>query len=143
MSTGFLTDASCKVDTWDRHQGYGRLNLFQALHRLESRFCRGQRPNLGKKVAVIGGGNSAMDAARTARRLGGNVTIVYRRTQDEMPVRVEELHHALEEGIELKVLRAPREFIGSDKTHFVTHTLLDVMELGEPDASGRRRPGSS
>jgi glutamate synthase (NADPH/NADH) small chain len=94
----------------------------------------------GKQVIVIGGGNTAMDAARTARRLGGEVTIVYRRTRDEMPVRVEELHHALEEGIQLKVLRAPREFIGSDKTHFVTHTLLDVMELGEPDASGRRRP---
>ena len=94
----------------------------------------------GKQVIVIGGGNTAMDAARTARRLGGNVTIVYRRTQDEMPVRVEELHHATEEDINLKVLRAPREFIGSDKTHFVTHTILDVMELGEPDASGRRRP---
>ncbi|MGB5775843.1 MAG: sulfide/dihydroorotate dehydrogenase-like FAD/NAD-binding protein [Sedimenticolaceae bacterium] len=93
-----------------------------------------------KQVIVIGGGNTAMDAARTAKRLGGHVTIVYRRTQDAMPVRVEELHHALEEGIELKVLRAPREFIGNDKTHFVTHTNLDVMELGEPDASGRRRP---
>ena len=57
-----------------------------------------------------------------------------------MPARVEELHHALEEGIELKVLRAPQEFIGNDKTHFVTHAILDVMELGEPDASGRRRP---
>jgi glutamate synthase (NADPH/NADH) small chain len=91
-------------------------------------------------VIVIGGGNTAMDAARTARRLGGHVTIVYRRTQDEMPVRVEELHHATEEDIALKVLRAPREFIGNDKTHFVTHTTLDVMELGEPDASGRRRP---
>ena len=94
----------------------------------------------GKQVIVIGGGNTAMDAARTARRLGGNVTIVYRRTQDEMPVRVEELHHATEEDINLKELRAPREFIGNDKTHFVTHTILDVMKLGEPDASGRRRP---
>ncbi len=94
----------------------------------------------GKQVIVIGGGNTAMDAARTARRLGGNVTIVYRRTQDEMPVRVEELHHATEEGIDLKQLRAPREFIGNDKTHFVTDTILDVMQLGEPDASGRRRP---
>jgi glutamate synthase (NADPH/NADH) small chain len=81
-----------------------------------------------------------MDAARTACRLGGHVTIVYRRTQAEMPVRVEELHHALEEGIDLKVLRAPKEFLGSDKTHFVSHANLDVMELGEPDASGRRRP---
>jgi glutamate synthase (NADPH/NADH) small chain len=94
----------------------------------------------GKQVIVIGGGNTAMDAARTARRLGGKVTIVYRRTQDEMPVRVEELHHATEEGIDLKQLRAPREFIGNDKTHFVTHSILDIMELGEPDASGRRRP---
>jgi len=94
----------------------------------------------GKQVIVIGGGNTAMDAARTARRLGGKVTIVYRRTQDEMPARVEELHHALEEDINLKVLRSPREFIGNDKNHFVTHALLDVMELGEPDASGRRRP---
>lgn len=94
----------------------------------------------GKQIIVIGGGNTAMDAARTACRLGGEVTIVYRRTQAEMPVRVEELHHALEEGIRLKVLRAPQEFVGDDKTRFVTRALLDVMELGEPDASGRRRP---
>jgi glutamate synthase (NADPH/NADH) small chain len=94
----------------------------------------------GKQVIVIGGGNTAMDAARTARRLGGKVTIVYRRTREEMPARVEELHHALEEDIALNVLRSPREFIGNEKTHFVTHAVLDVMELGEPDASGRRRP---
>ncbi|MBT5231354.1 MAG: FAD-dependent oxidoreductase, partial [Methylococcales bacterium] len=94
----------------------------------------------GKQVIVIGGGNTAMDAARTARRLGGNVTIVYRRTQDEMPVRVEELHHATEEGIHLKQLRAPNEFIGNDKTHFVTHAILNIMALGEPDDSGRCRP---
>ena len=81
-----------------------------------------------------------MDAARTAYRLGGHVTIVYRRTRAEMPVRVEELRHALEEGIELKVLRAPREFIGDEKTHFVMRRRLDVMELGAPDASGRRSP---
>jgi len=94
----------------------------------------------GKQVIVIGGGNTAMDAARTARRLGGTVTIVYRRTQDEMPARVEELHHALEEDIDLQILRSPREFIGNGKAHFVTHAILDVMKLGEPDASGRRRP---
>ncbi len=94
----------------------------------------------GKQVIVIGGGNTAMDAARTARRLGGKVSIIYRRTRDEMPARIEELHHALEEDIDLKVLRSPREFIGNDKNHFVTHAILDVMELGEPDASGRRRP---
>ena len=94
----------------------------------------------GKQVIVIGGGNTAMDAARTALRLGGHVTIVYRRTQSEMPVRVEELHHALEEGIALKVLRAPREFVGDGHTHAVTHAILDIMDLGEPDASGRRSP---
>ena len=94
----------------------------------------------GKEVIVIGAGNTAMDSARTARRLGANVTIVYRRTRAEMPVRVEELHHAIEEGIQIKVLRSPREFIGDDKTHFVTQAMLDVMELGEPDSSGRRSP---
>ena len=93
-----------------------------------------------KEVLIIGGGNTAMDAARTARRLGGNVTIVYRRTQSEMPARVEELHHALEEGIALKVLRSPCEFVGDDKTHFVTGAMLEVMALGAPDASGRRSP---
>ena len=93
-----------------------------------------------KDVLVIGGGNTAMDAARTARRLGGKVTIVYRRTQSEMPARVEELHHALEEGIALKVLRSPSEFVGDDKTNFVTGAVLDVIALGDPDASGRRSP---
>lgn len=94
----------------------------------------------GKNVLIIGGGNTAMDAARTAKRLGGNVTIVYRRTKSEMPARVEELHHALEEGIALAELRGPREFIGDTHTHFVTHALVDVNELGAADASGRRRP---
>lgn len=93
----------------------------------------------GKEVLIIGGGNTAMDAARTARRLGGNVTIVYRRTQAEMPARVEELHHALEEGIALEVLRSPSEFLGKD-TGFVSAATLEIMELGEPDDSGRRRP---
>ncbi|PMO29435.1 sulfide/dihydroorotate dehydrogenase-like FAD/NAD-binding protein [Vibrio breoganii] len=92
-----------------------------------------------KEVMILGGGNTAMDAARTACRLGANVTIVYRRTEQEMPARVEELHHALEEGIQLKELRAPCEFHG-DKNHVLSSTTLDVMELGEPDASGRRRP---
>lgn len=94
----------------------------------------------GKQVLIIGGGNTAMDAARTARRLGGQVTIVYRRTRAEMPSRVEELEHALEEGIQLAVLRSPVEFIGDPETHFVTTAVVEEMELGEPDASGRRRP---
>jgi glutamate synthase (NADPH) small chain len=93
-----------------------------------------------KQVLVIGGGNTAMDAARTAHRLGGHVTIVYRRTREEMPARVEELEHALEEGIDLLALRSPTEFFGDDATGFVSATTLDVMELGEPDDSGRRRP---
>jgi len=114
-----------------------RVNLMQA-HKAE--YETPLPATAGKQVMVIGGGNTAMDAARTARRLGGEVTIVYRRTQAEMPVRVEELHHALEEGIRLKVLRAPGEFTGNDKTQFVTQATLNVMALGEPDASGRRRP---
>jgi glutamate synthase (NADPH/NADH) small chain len=96
----------------------------------------------GKNVIVIGGGNTAMDAARTAKRLGGNVTIVYRRTQKEMPARVEELEHAVEEGIFVHELRSPTEFLG-DSTGFVTAATLDVMELGERDSSGRRRPVST
>jgi glutamate synthase (NADPH/NADH) small chain len=95
-----------------------------------------------KKVIVIGAGNTAMDSARTSLRLGGDVTIVYRRTRAEMPVRVEELHHALEEGVKLKVLRAPQLFSGN-KNHQVCQTILDVMELGPPDASGRRAPVST
>jgi glutamate synthase (NADPH/NADH) small chain len=92
-----------------------------------------------KNVIVIGGGNTAMDAARTSKRLGGNVTIVYRRTRKEMPARVEELAHALEEGVELATLRAPREFVTGGE-HHVCHAVLDIMELGAPDASGRRSP---
>lgn len=97
----------------------------------------------GKRVIVIGGGNTAIDTARTAKRLGGHVTIVYRRTRTEMPARVEELEHALEEGVELMVLRSPTEFLGDEQTHFVTAATLDVMELGEADKSGRRRPIST
>jgi glutamate synthase (NADPH/NADH) small chain len=117
-----------------------RVNLMQGLH---NDYETPLPETRGKRVIVIGGGNTAMDAARTARRLGGDVTIVYRRTQSEMPVRVEELHHALEEGIKLKELRAPSEFVGDDKTHFVTHATLDVIALGAPDASGRRSPVST
>jgi glutamate synthase (NADPH/NADH) small chain len=93
-----------------------------------------------KQILVIGGGNTAMDAARTAKRLGGRVTIMYRRTRAEMPARVEELEHALEEGIDLAPLRAPTEFLGDPTTGFVTGATVDVMKLGEPDDSGRRRP---
>jgi glutamate synthase (NADPH/NADH) small chain len=114
-----------------------RVNLMQALRE----DYETPLPDVaGKQVIVIGGGNTAMDACRTAKRLGGTVTIVYRRTQSEMPARVEELEHALEEGIALKVLAAPSEFLGDLETGFVTAATLDLMELGEPDDSGRRRP---
>jgi glutamate synthase (NADPH/NADH) small chain len=94
----------------------------------------------GKKVAVIGGGNTAMDSVRTARRLGADrAMIVYRRSEIEMPARVEEVKHAKEEGIEFWTLHNPIEYIGNEQGR-VTHMLLQVMELGEPDASGRRSP---
>jgi glutamate synthase (NADPH/NADH) small chain len=91
-------------------------------------------------VAVVGGGNVAMDAARCAKRLGAeNVYIVYRRSEVEMPARVEEVHHAKEEGIIFKTLCNPTAIIGDD-TKTVTGMTCVEMELGEPDASGRRRP---
>lgn len=94
---------------------------------------------LGKKVAVIGGGNVAMDAARVARRLGANVDIIYRRTEEELPARVEEVHHAKEEGINFRMLTAPVEILGNDQGW--VRGLINVKnELGEPDDSGRRRP---
>lgn len=117
-----------------------RVNLMQGLR---SDYETPLPETMDKEVIIIGGGNTAMDAARTARRLGANTTIVYRRTQSEMPARVEELEHALEEGIHLKVLRAPCEFLGDTETNFVSAAVLDVMELGEADASGRRRPAAT
>jgi len=94
----------------------------------------------GRNVCVIGGGNVAMDAARTARRLGGeNVYIIYRRSLDEMPARAEEIHHAREEGIIFKLLCAPLEYIGDEKG-MVCRVRCQEMELGQPDESGRRRP---
>ncbi len=97
-------------------------------------------PNfIGKKVAVVGGGNVAMDAARTALRLGSDVTIVYRRSESELPARAEEVHHAKEEGIRFKLLCNPTEIIG-DENGWVRAIRCVQMELGEPDASGRRSP---
>lgn len=93
----------------------------------------------GKKVAVVGGGNVAMDAARTALRLGAEVHIVYRRSEEELPARVEEVHHAKEEGIIFDLLTNPTEIFADDKG-WVTGMRCIRMELGEPDASGRRRP---
>jgi glutamate synthase (NADPH/NADH) small chain len=93
----------------------------------------------GKKVAVVGGGNVAMDAARTALRLGAEVHIVYRRSEEELPARVEEVHHAKEEGIIFDLLTNPVEIL-EDENNWVKGMRCIKMELGEPDASGRRRP---
>lgn len=93
----------------------------------------------GKKVAVVGGGNVAMDAARTALRLGAEVHIVYRRSEAELPARVEEVHHAKEEGVIFDLLTNPKEILVDDNG-WVKGMKVIKMELGEPDASGRRRP---
>ena len=93
----------------------------------------------GKKVVVVGGGNVAMDAARTALRLGAETTIVYRRTETELPARREEVHHAKEEGIEFAMLTNPVEIVGDEKG-WVKAVKCIRMELGEPDESGRRSP---
>ncbi len=94
---------------------------------------------VGKRVAVVGGGNVAMDAARTALRLGAEVTIIYRRTEKELPARVEEVHHAKEEGINFMMLTNPTEILG-DERGWVKGIRCQKMELGEPDESGRRSP---
>ncbi len=93
----------------------------------------------GERVVVVGGGNVAMDAVRTARRLGAEATIVYRRSENELPARAEEVHHAKEEGIRFRMLTNPVEVLGTDEG-WVRGVRCVEMELGEPDASGRRSP---
>lgn len=111
-----------------------RMNLMKAY-----KFPEYDTPvHIGKKVCVVGGGNVAMDAARSAKRLGADVTVVYRRSFEEMPARVEESHHAMEEGINFLNLHNPVEIIGKDG--WVSAVKVEKMELGEPDKSGRRRP---
>jgi glutamate synthase (NADPH/NADH) small chain len=112
-----------------------RVNLMGAWH------ADAKTPILhGQRVVVVGGGNVAMDSVRTARRLGAaEATIVYRRSADELPARKEELHHALDEGVRFEYLTAPIEVLG-DEQRWVTGLRCERMELGEPDASGRRRP---
>ncbi len=112
-----------------------RVNLMQA-----NRADYDTPVHCGQNVVVIGGGNVAMDAARTARRLGAeNVTIVYRRSREEMPARAEETHHAEEEGVKFLLLATPVEFLGDDE-QWLVGMRCQRMELGEPDESGRRRP---
>ncbi len=95
--------------------------------------------NIGKHVIVVGGGNTAMDSCRTAKRLGADVTLVYRRSEAEMPARLEEVKHAKEEGINFMCLHNPIEYL-ADENGAVKQAVLQVMTLGEPDASGRRSP---
>ncbi len=94
---------------------------------------------VGQRVAVVGGGNVAMDAVRTARRLGAEATIVYRRSERELPARAEEVHHAKQEGIAFRMLTNPVEVLG-DERGWVRGLRCVEMELGEPDESGRRSP---
>ncbi len=94
---------------------------------------------VGKRVAVVGGGNVAMDAVRTAKRLGAEAAIIYRRSEAELPARREEVHHAKEEGIEFRMLTNPTRVLGTDNG-WVRGLNCVEMELGEPDESGRRSP---
>ncbi|OEH85665.1 glutamate synthase (NADPH), homotetrameric [Desulfuribacillus stibiiarsenatis] len=112
-----------------------RVNLMRAY-----KFPEYRTPvHVGNRVAVVGAGNVAMDAARTAKRLGAEVHIIYRRSEEEMPARKEEIEHAKEEEIQFQTLSNPLRLIGDDKG-YVTGIVCEKMELGEPDSSGRRRP---
>ena len=128
------------VGAWrSRNMGIEGENLEGVMHGIE--FLRkvniGEKVELGKRVIVVGGGNTAMDVARTAVRLGADVIVVYRRSKDEMPADVREVEEAEEEGVKFKFLTNPVKIIGRKKVEEVE---LIQMRLGEPDASGRRRP---
>ena len=118
-------------------QGEGLTGVHHAVHILR-KINLGEEVKLGKKVVVVGGGNSAMDAARSALRLGSDVTILYRRSRLEMPAIDEEIEAAISEGINIEFLRNPVEFIGENGK--LSKVKVIEMELGEPDESGRRRP---
>ncbi|MHA1734747.1 MAG: NADPH-dependent glutamate synthase [Candidatus Thorarchaeota archaeon] len=124
------------INVYSANEFLTRVNLMKAY-----KFPEYDTPvRVGNRVVVIGGGNVAMDAARTAKRLGAEeVYIVYRRSRKEMPARLEEVHHAEEEGIKFQLLTNPVEILGNDKGAVVGMTCVR-MELGEPDESGRRRP---
>jgi len=125
------------VGVYSANEYLTRANLMKAYD-----FGRGADTPIARsrRVAVVGGGNVAMDSARTAVRLGAKkVYLIYRRTEKEMPARVEEVHHAMQEGIEFHLLQSPKRILGDEKGQ-VTHVECLRYELGEPDASGRRRP---
>ena len=125
----------------EQAMGVFSANEFLTRNNLMKAFLEGYDTPIkcGKKVIVVGGGNVAMDAARTAKRLGAEVHIVYRRSEEELPARVEEVHHAKEEGIIFDLLQNPVELL-VDEEGCVKGAKIIKMELGEPDASGRRRP---
>ena len=125
----------------EQAMGVFSANEFLTRNNLMKAFLEGYDTPIkcGKKVIVVGGGNVAMDAARTAKRLGAEVHIVYRRSEEELPARVEEVHHAKEEGIIFDLLQNPVELL-VDEEGCVKGARIIKMELGEPDASGRRRP---
>ncbi len=125
----------------ENFNGVVSANEFLTRSNLMKAYKEGSRTPIyvGNKVCVVGGGNVAMDAARTALRLGAEVTVVYRRTEKELPARAEEVHHAKEEGIRFRLLTNPVEIVGNEKG-WVTGIKCEQMELGEPDASGRRSP---
>jgi glutamate synthase (NADPH/NADH) small chain len=124
------------INIFSSNEYLTRVNLMKAF-----RFPEYDTPIVrGKNVAVIGGGNTAMDSVRTAKRLGAErAMIVYRRSENEMPARIEEIHHAKEEGVEFLNLHNPLEYFGDEKGR-VKQMKLQKMELGAPDSSGRRRP---
>ena len=124
----------------EQANGVFSANEFLTRNNLMKAFMKYDTPiHAGKKVVVVGGGNVAMDAARTALRLGAETHIVYRRSEKELPARVEEVHHAKEEGIQFHLLNNPVEILVDEKG-WVSGVRCIRMELGEPDASGRRRP---
>jgi glutamate synthase (NADPH/NADH) small chain len=130
-------DGESLIGVYSANENLTRANLMKAYN-----FGNGADTPIAisKKVAVIGGGNVAMDSARTALRLGAEkVYLVYRRTEKEMPARVEEVHHAKEEGIEFHILQSPKRIIGDQDSRVVGIECLKY-KLGEPDDSGRRRP---
>ncbi len=125
----------------ENHNGVFSANEFLTRNNLMKAFRKDYDTpiKVGDVVAVVGGGNVAMDAARTAKRLGADVHVLYRRTQEELPARLEEVHHAIEEGINFEFLTSPIE-IFADEKGWVSKVECIRMELGEPDESGRRRP---
>lgn len=123
------------IGVYSANEYLTRANLMKAF-----RFPEYDTPPIRReRVVVVGGGNVAMDSARTALRLGGDVTIVYRRAREQMPARAEEVHHAEQEGVKFQLLTNPTRVLGDDRHRIVGMECIR-MELGEPDASGRRRP---